>query len=546
MNGFDNDAILAQLQEQVADPGFFKNMVQALLDAPTRLDATVVPDADYFSERQKIEEARLAALHTSLSEQEKQRISSESQALQERQRQVVDNNVLPRIRPQDVSPEPRRAISLPTSDKGVIAVPIASNGISHARVLYDVSHLEEAAWPWLQLYVDVVPELGLGEQSYEEADAWRHDAVPFFDVDLQVLQTQDATNPLQIYVDFYAKGLREEHQGIAAILSKSIQVPRFDEHARLAFLIDSRVQDIRNALADEGDRYARWAASAPLSAVRKFEEHVCGTTSLRFFADLHRQSQTKEGIAEIARQLQALHRRIVNVAPTVITAGLEQDSQALADLLDLPAAGSDQPPAPAPADTHALANAALHAPAQVNHCFAAWRVPGLAHADAPALSVLGELLTNLVLHQAVREEGGAYGGQAGYSPSAGTFVMMSYRDPRLGATYADFERAIAWILEADLKQENIEEAIICVIQDLDKPRPPFAELMWSWIQQQQGITEAMRRQYRHGVLHCRAEHVKAAAAAWLKDKPYSRAAFVGNSAQDLAGLDLIDLTTLAA
>jgi Zn-dependent M16 (insulinase) family peptidase len=175
-----------------------------------------------------------------------------------------------------------------------------------------------------------------------------------------------------------------------------------------------------------------------------------------------------------------------------------------------------------------------------------WPAPGAGHPDAAALSVLGEILTNLVLHQALREEGGAYGGQASYSPSAGTFVMMSYRDPRLAATYRDFEEAISWVMDAELKQENIEEAIICVIQDLDKPRTPFGDVMSAWDQQQQGITEEMRRRYRHGVLNCTAQDIKAAAAAWLRHKPYSRAAFVGNTEQDLAGLEVADLMKLAS
>jgi Zn-dependent M16 (insulinase) family peptidase len=351
---------------------------------------------------------------------------------------------------------------------------------------------------------------------------------------------------LRIHVDFYAKGLREENQAIAGLLSESIRAPRFDEFERLAFLIDSSVQDKRNALADDGDDYARYSAAAPLSPLRKFDDRIRGTSSLAFYRDLHDMSQSEKGIKEISRRLAQLHQRIVSSEPTVITAGMEQDGRELARLLELPPSSPQAQQPVVPAKEPAFSNAALHATAQVNHCFAAWPAPGAGHPDAPALAVLGEILTNLVLHQALREEGGAYGGQAGYSTSAGTFVMMSYRDPRLAATYKDFEHAISWVMDAELKQENIEEAIICVIQDLDKPRTPFGDVMWSWDQQQQGVTEEMQRRYRHGVLHCTAQDIKAAAAAWLRDKPYSRAAFVGNTEQDLAGLEVADLMKLAS
>src|SRR5690606_25743520 len=135
------------------DPGFFKGMVRELLESPTRLDALVRPDPEYFSARQRIEDERLKALQAALGEAEAQRIRDETQALQERQRQPADNSVLPRIRPADVNPVSAPFPELVRSGDA-IAVPIASNGISYARVLYDVSHFEESAWPWLQLYVD--------------------------------------------------------------------------------------------------------------------------------------------------------------------------------------------------------------------------------------------------------------------------------------------------------------------------------------------------------------------------------------------------------
>jgi hypothetical protein len=549
MNGFDHEEILGRLQQRITDPAFFKGLVQALLDSSTRLDTTVVPDADYFSTRETVENERLARLQASLDDAEKNRLRAEAAALLERQRQPVNNDVLPRIRPQDVSPLPRPALPLPTAEDGRITVSIPSNGIAYARLMYNVSDMPQADWPWLQLYVDVLSELGMGDKSYEDADAWRHDQVPFFDVNLQAMQVQpvaDADGALHIDVDFYAKGLSEEKAAIADVLSQSIRGARFNEHERLAFLIDSMVQDMRNGLAEEGDSYARLAATAPVSPLRHFDEQIKGASALPFYGSLHQKSQTPEGLKEIAGRLQELHKRIIGRKPLIVAAGIDKDGEELASLLDLPAptaqAGS-KPTAAAPRQP--LAKAALHAPAQVNHCFAAWQVPGVGHPDAPALAVLGEILTNLVLHQALREEGGAYGGQAGYNPSIGAFVMMSYRDPRLSATFDDFARAIKWVADAELKQENIEEAIICVIQDLDKPRTPYAEVIWSLNQQRQGITEDMRRRYRQGVLQCNAERIKAAAAAWLQDKAHSRAAFVGNANQDLAGLSVADLMALA-
>ncbi len=565
-NGLEAEAVLAELQEQTADPAFFKEMVRALLDSPARIDARIEPDADWFGARQRTEEARLAALQAALDAQEAQRIRSEAETLQARQRQPVDNGVLPRIRPADVDAAMHPLPALPREDDAIV-VPIASNGVSTARVLYDVSHFDEADWPWLQLYVDVLPEMGLGDMSYDEADAWRHEAVPRFRVSLIALACRSAPDELRnneaarIHVDICARGLREEHAGIAAVLGRTVAETRFDDHARLAYLIDSSVQDTRDMLAEEGDEYARLAACAPLGRAARFEDCTGGVRALPFLDALQDQARTPDGIAAIAARLEALHRRITALKPQILCAGMDGDAAELARAIRLPQSVTPDakappnlslPKAPAlsPSLPPSLAQAAggvalaLHAPAQVNHCYIAWSVPMLDHPDAPGLAVLGELVTNQVLHQALREEGGAYGGQAAYSALGGSFVMMSYRDPRVEATYADFDRALEWIAGATPTQEQLEEAIICVIQSLDRPRTPFSQVMRAWTLREQGITQEMLERYRSGVLSCTLEQVRAA-ARWLQERAGSRVAFVGETGRKVPGFEAVSLMTLA-
>lgn len=544
MRGFDNEDVLRDLQQKITDPAWFKNLVRRLLDNTTRLDAEVTPDPAYFDKREQAERDQLEHHRATLPESEKLRLKDEAARLAERQRAPVNNDVLPRIRPQDLDPSPRPQKSL-TQENGHVGVTIAANAVSYARVLYDLSDLTDEDWPWLQLYAEVVSDLGVGARPYQEADAWRHDKVPHFDINVHVMQKQSGTPGLRIIADYYAKGLSEENQAISEVLSESIRAARFDELDRIAYLIDSTMQDLRDELAENGDDYAKLAATAPLSPLRRYEQSVRGAAWLEFFGRVHQQSRNEDGLREISGKLSAIHRRIIASPSTVLAAGAENDVAALIAGVDIPSpaarvAGDVPLPAAAPP-----ASAALHAPAQVNHCYAAWAGPAVSHPDAPVLAVLGELMTNLVLHQALREEGGAYGGHAAYSTDSNLFVMMSYRDPRLAETYEVFDKAIDWVLEADLEQEKVEEAIICVMQSIDRPRPPFEEVMWAWEQQERGVTPEMRHRYRTGVLQCTAAQLKSAAAAWLKDKPCSRAAFVGKIEQPLAGLQLQSLAELA-
>ncbi|OBV39581.1 insulinase family protein [Janthinobacterium psychrotolerans] len=553
MDAFDNAAILETLEQQIADPEFFKQLVRDLIANPTRLTTRVVPDAAFFTERAAQEDAKLAALQASLSDEQRAHIVAESAALDAHQQLPSNSEVLPRIRPGDVSAHPRPALAIPDAVNGAVAFSIASNGISYANVLYDVSHLPEASWPWLRLYTDLAPELGVGEMSFDDASAWRQSMVPSFHIGLEAIPRPQQT--MRVELSFSASGLREEHEAIAAVLSAWIAKPRFDEEERLAFLIESLVQDKLSSLAESGSRYAMLASTAPLSPTRRFDDIIGGPAALPFYRRLQQLSKTSEGLQEIARELDALHAHIIAQPPTVLCAGLDQDGVILAGLLDLPkvdtAAAREEvveegavnapPVVPMP-----LANTALHATSQINHCFVSWTVPGVHSPDAAALAVAAELMTNQVLHTALREKGGAYGGSASYAAGAGTFTLSSYRDPRLAGTYADFDLTLTQILDGAFSQEQVEEAIICVIKGLDKPHSPYAEALTAWNMQQRGTTEAVRQQFRTGVLTCTLEQIKAVTRTWLKDGQPSRAAFAGNTTQDLAGLEVVDLLALAS
>lgn len=552
MDTFDSDEYLAQLEQQIQDPGYFKDLVRFLLESPTRLTTSVIPDSEYFTARAAVEERQLAARDAALSDSERSRIEAETAALEQHQALPSNASVLPRIRPQDVSPHPQAALPLPPSTlpapAQLLPFQIASNGLSYARALFDVSGFGADDWPWLRLYADLISELGVDDMDYEEAGAWRQQMVPSFDVGLDA--TQQAGGALRLELWLAASGLREEHAHIAEVIGKYVTAARFDEHERLAFLIGSQVQDRLNGLAQSGNRYAMLSATAPLSAVRRFDDIVGGIKALPFYGKLLAMSKTPEGVAEIATRLAALHGRIVASASTVLCAGAGDDGNELAGLaaqaLALQAASAVPAVASVAAqETLPLANAALHAVSQINHCVIAWQAPMLHEPGAAALAVAAELMTNQLLHTALREKGGAYGGNAGYGGGSGTFTMTSYRDPRLAETYSDFDKAVDQTLDSQFTQEDIEEAIICVIKGMDKPNSPYDQVLHAWSLHQRGIGEELRQRFRTEVLTCSGDDIKAAVRRWIKEGRPSRAAFAGNLTQELSGLETVDMLELA-
>src|SRR5581483_2175471 len=55
------------------------------------------------------------------------------------------------------------------------------------------------------------------------------------------------------------------------------------------------------------------------------------------------------------------------------------------------------------------------------------------HPSSSHLSLAAHIMQNTTLHKKIREQGGAYGGGASYSPSVGNFQFYAYRDPNIAS-----------------------------------------------------------------------------------------------------------------
>jgi Zn-dependent M16 (insulinase) family peptidase len=77
--------------------------------------------------------------------------------------------------------------------------------------------------------------------------------------------------------------------------------------------------------------------------------------------------------------------------------------------------------------------------------------------DYAAMLILQEVATYVFLHTSVREKGGAYGAGMAANDS-GIIGMYSYRDPNIDATYDQFEKAVAEIIEGKFSERELVES----------------------------------------------------------------------------------------
>ena len=137
------------------------------------------------------------------------------------------------------------------------------------------------------------------------------------------------------------------------------------------------------------------------------------------------------------------------------------------------------------------------------------------HEDSAALSVISKILRSMYLHREIREKGGAYGGFALYSPEDGLFCFASYRDPHIVSTLKAFDNAAAFIRSGSFGDEDVNEAILQVCSEIDKPDPPGPAARKAFYRKIIFLSDDMRTQFKSRLLSLTRKQVIQAAEKYF-------------------------------
>jgi len=133
-----------------------------------------------------------------------------------------------------------------------------------------------------------------------------------------------------------------------------------------------------------------------------------------------------------------------------------------------------------------------------------------------ALTVLAAVLRNGYLHQAIREQGGAYGGGAMHDAGNGLFRFYSYRDPRLVESFDAFRQSVVWVGTENITFSMVEEAILGIVSTIDSPGSPAGEARLAFHNGLHGRGPEQRKALRSGIVKVREDDIKRVAEKYLQ------------------------------
>ncbi|MDD3650463.1 insulinase family protein [Immundisolibacter sp.] len=537
------DAALERLRAAAAEPNFVQNEVRRwLLDNPHRVRLTMKPDPTLAERQRAAERERLARIEATLDEAGRRRIVEQALALQARQVQQDDPDILPRVTRQDVAP----TLKIPQPVREPVAgLPAAwydqpTNGLVYQQLVVDLPALADDELNLLPLLAETISEVGAGGRDYTQTQALHAALTGGIGASASVgaLATDNQRSRGVFVVS--GKALVRNHGALSRLLRETLHTARFDELERLRELVAQiRLAD-ENSVTGNGHALAMAAASAGMTPVARLAHQWSGLAGIKAIKALDDGLDDDTALEALAERLAALRERIA-AAPLqfLVVAEDEQQPDIAVRLAEVwhgagarPAAAQTELPLP-PAGGR-VAEAWI-TNTQVNFCARAYPAVAWGHPDAPALSVLGGYLRNGFLHTAIREKGGAYGGGAGFDADSGAFRFYSYRDPRLAETLADFDRALDWLHGADHPPRAVEEAILGVIAAIDRPASPAGEARKAFHASLFGRDADARQAYRRAVLAVTLDDLRRVAAAYLQPPLASTAVITNQATFEQAG-----------
>jgi len=522
------------------DHRFFQKLIQTyFLDNQHFVRLTMNPSKTFEEKEREKEEKKLSNALKTLSERQKQDIKDQAKLLADSQREKQALDCLPTLSLPDV-PKECRQIALHRESVGnaeIFSHETFTNGISYASISFPIAKIAYEDMWLLRLFSNLLPQLGCGNRTYEQTLEYIQAYTGGVRASLNIHRQASDSDSICPTWGLRGKALDRNVDRLFEIFSDFLLSARFDNPKRIFELLQKQLNDLENGIASHALDYAMSLSASSLSSPHAISEQLHGITYLKNLKSLVHNYPTEQD-AFLDKLLELQQALLLNNGMEISFCGesktllhlKENQFCGISDITTKAFCPWENPTQPAPPYSHR----GVIIPSNVSFTSAALKTTPYATNDAAVLAVLSHLVNNTVLHTALREEGGAYGGGTSCHPIAGTFSFYSYKDPNLFSTLNTYKTCFETLLKEPISESDLTEAKLNILQDLDTPISPGsrAEIAHSWWKQ--GRTTALRQGFRDKIVDTSVDDLKGAITRYFPEN-WSQNRFVA-----FAGSELFD------
>jgi len=487
---------------------------QKLLNNTHRLTWTVTASVALAEKLKDLTAQQAREKTAGFTAEQKTEIISQTKKLQQLQNAPVSKEhaaCVPKLHKSDVpslqQPTPTEVVET-DAYRGFLH-PIFTSKITYLDFGFDCSDLPEHYQALLPLYSELITRCGAAGYSYRKMA--NRISLSTGGISSSLLFENKANTeekPLQMVL-FHGKALHEKTADLAALFTDILQAPQLDDTKLIKDILLEMKNDFQSGIVSSGHTYALSYAASSLNPLRKTTELLDGITQLRFIDYLIKNYSEKA----IAEWMQHIHlfltsqkQAFVSLTATDPVAELEKCKALLSVRSKQPAESLGQK------KTHDFvfspkSSVAIAVASSVNFVSKAWQLPKATNETYGYLQLLSQFYSRGYLWDKIRAEGGAYGAFASIGSAYPVFGCSSYRDPHIQKTMHHFDSGLLEITQK-LTQKQIDDAVLGLIGQIDKPKSPHAKGYSESIALLRGRAFEDRMHSRKAILLATVEHIK--------------------------------------
>ena len=530
---------LNELERQIKrNPRYFEDWIEEhLLNNTHRALVTVKPD----EEHQKRQSAVIAKSALSVSDQLgkkgiKEMIEQNKRfiAFEEEGDSEEDLATVPFLRLEDLPKEirPNNHDLTILAGQEVWVRTIATNKIIYADFAFTIDDLSEEEMMLLGLYTRLIQTTGLGKMPYEKVAQTIKTLTGGFSIfaELGTSLEGKAVHLLMIRI----KTLVEDFASALSFIQDLLVNANVDDEKQLRFVLNNYKSEFSEVVTFNASNFAASYATRTFSEVAWDGELIGGLSQWFYLTELES--------TDLSKRLKALQGRLANrrrlVGHLSCDKHLQEDALSSFEsfissfeegetLERTPRTYSQVAPNPT------VDVSLFKLPSTVSYSAWALRSSERGSTLQSAQVLLGQILSTGVLWETIRGQGGAYGVSASTDVAEETFVISTYRDPRIAGTFADLQTVLADATTRTFSDKEIEDSTIFIVGRELRPLSPGQDALLGFRRILYSISDEFRLMRRAQLLEQSSTTLNEGAKALLSKAKECGSTFVSLASGEL-------------
>lgn len=494
------------------EPVFQECVSKYILNNPHRAVVTLKPDPEFAKKEDAAEQARIEAATSGFTDQDYEKIISETQRLKAQQAahdDPADLAKIPTLTRDDLDKKIRKVSYDRHDDRNVTILhhPLNTSGIVYVDMTLDMSNVPNELLPLMSIYAGALTELGTTKRDFvslqqkvgAETGGIRASTM------LGQLVAADGNGPALAKLTMRGKGMLSQVPALFDLFGEILTEADLNNRDRIRQLLIEERAGIESGLAGSGHSVAGGRLGAMFRSAMWADEQMGGVDFLKAVRELiDRVDNDWDSVVADLRTIQQLvvSREGMMVNVTTTGSDFNKVKPTLISFLDrLPekAAGSTASwilnPTLLPRE-----NEGLIVPSAVNYVGKAANLYDLGFKLTGGHALASKHLGTSYLWDTVRVQGGAYGGFCRLDIKSGMFMYLSYRDPNVTGTLKSYDGASDFLSKVKMSSDDLTKSVIGMIGAMDSYQLPDSKGFGSAIRFLTGETDELRQQRRDEVL----------------------------------------------